>query len=145
MSTVRYFVGTTRRQRTAKQQPDKENAQVATTELAALQRRYQASRNQLLEVGLIASGSLIQRYTVCANTGCHCHHDTPQRHGPYWQYTRKLDGKTVTARLTSQQAERYREWIDNRRKLDQIITEMDQSSQQIRDLLLAQSQDTGRR
>ena len=118
---------------------------MATTELAALQRRYQASRKQLLEVGLIASGSLIQRYTVCANTGCQCHHDTPQRHGPYWQYTRKLDGKTVTARLTSQQAERYREWIDNRRKLDQIITEMDQSSQQIRDLLLAQSQDTGRR
>jgi hypothetical protein len=112
---------------------------MTTTELAALLRRYQASRKQLLEVGLIASGSLIQRYTVCASTGCHCHHDPPKRHGPYWQYTRKIDGKTVTARLTSEQAERYREWIDNRRKLDQIIAEMDQLSRQVRDLLLAQS------
>lgn len=112
---------------------------MATTELAALQRRYQASRTQLLEVGLIASGSLLQRYTVCANTGCHCHQDPPKRHGPYWQYTRKIDGKTITARLTSDQAEHYREWIDNRRKLDQVITEMDQLSQQIRDLLLAQT------
>ena len=117
---------------------------MATTELAALQRRYQASRKQLLEVGLIASGSLIQRHTVCANTGCHCRHDPPQRHGPYWQYTRKIDGKTVTARLTSDQAERYREWIDNRRKLDQIIAEMDQLSQQVRDLLLAQNPKPGR-
>jgi len=117
---------------------------MATTELAALQRRYQACHRQLLEVGLIASGSLLQRYTVCANAGCHCHHDPPQRHGPYWQYTRKIDRKTVTARLTSEQAERYREWIDNRRRLDQIITEMDEHSQQIRDLLLAQNPKTGR-
>lgn len=117
---------------------------MATTELAALQRRYQACRKQLLEVGLIASGSLIQRYTVCANTGCHCHHDPPQRHGPYWQYTRKVDGKTVTARLTSQQSTSYREWIDNRRQLDQIIAEMDQLSQQVRDLLLAQTPKTSR-
>lgn len=112
---------------------------MATTGLAALQRSYQTCRKQLLEVGLIASGSLLQRYTVCANPGCHCHHDPPQRHGPYWQYTRKVEGKTVTARLTKEQAARYREWIDNRRKLDQIIAKMDQLSQQIRDLLLTQN------
>jgi len=113
--------------------------QVATAELAALQRRYQASRKQLLEVGFIASGSLLQRYTVCANPGCHCHHDPPQRHGPYWQYTRKVDGKTITARLTSEQATSYREWIDNRRTLDQIVAEMDQISHQARELLLDQT------
>ncbi len=117
---------------------------MGTTGLAALQGRYQACRKQLLEVGLIASGSLIHRYTVCANRGCHCHHDPPQRHGPYWQYTRKVDGKTVTARLTSEQAERYQEWIDNRRQLDQIIAEMDQVSQQVRDLLLSQTPKPGR-
>jgi len=108
---------------------------VTTTDLAALQLRYQGCRKQLLEVGFIATGSLIQRYTTCANTGCHCHHDPPQRHGPYWQYTRKIDGKTATTRLTGEQAERYREWINNRRTLDQIVTEMDQISQQARDLL----------
>jgi len=138
------FVGATRRKRTPKLQAEKGNAQVATTGLAVLQRRYQACRKQLLKVGFIASGSLIQRYTACANRGCHCHHDPPQRHGPYWQYTRKVDGKTVTARLTNEQAERYREWIDNRRKLDQIIAEMDQVSQKVRDLLLAQTPKTSR-
>jgi hypothetical protein len=137
-------VGATRRKRTPKLQAEKGNAQVTTTGLAVLQRRYQACRKQLLEVGFIALGSLIQRYTVCANAGCHCHHDPPQRHGPYWQYTRKVDGKTITARLTNEQAERYREWIDNRHKLDQIIAEMDQVSQQARDLLLAQTPKTSR-
>jgi len=137
-------MGTTHRQGRPKSQAGKENELMATTEFAALQRSYQASRKALLQVGLIASGSLIQRYTVCANTGCHCHQDPPQRHGPYWQYTRKIDGKTVTARLTSEQAERYREWIDNRRKLDQIIAEMDQLSQQVRDLLPTPNPKTGR-
>lgn len=137
-------MGATRRKRTLELQVEKGNAQVATTRLAVLQRGYQACRQQLLEVGFIASGSLIQRYTICANRGCHCHHDPPQRHGPYWQYTRKVDGKTVTARLTNEQAERYREWIDNRRRLDQIIAEMDQVSQKVRDLLLAHTPNTTR-
>ncbi len=79
-----------------------------------------------------------------APRGCHCHHDPPQRRGPYWQYSRKIDGKTLTARLTADQAERYREWIENRRQLDQIIAEMDQLSQQVRDLLLAQTPKPGR-
>ena len=66
---------------------------------------------------------------------CRCHADPPQRHGPYYQHTRKVAGKTVTARLTPEQAERYREQITNRRRLDDIITAMDDISTQARDLL----------
>jgi uncharacterized protein DUF6788 len=107
---------------------------VADTELARLQRRYRALQDRVRELGFIASGSLVQRYTVCASPGCRCHADPPIRHGPYHQHTRKIDGKTVTRRLTAQQADRYRQQIANRRALDQLISEMEQISNQAREL-----------
>lgn len=94
---------------------------MATTEFTAPQRSDQMCRQQLLEVGLMASKSLLQRYTVCADAGRLHEHAPPQRQGPYWQYSHKIERKTVTPQLASEQAQRYREWINNRRKLDQII------------------------
>ncbi len=101
-----------------------------------LTRRYQGLGDQLHDIGFIASGSLIERYTACGTAGCRCGADPPQLHGPYFQYSRKVAGKTVTARLTFEHAQRYREWIANRRKLDALIAEMEEISGQARQLLL---------
>jgi hypothetical protein len=117
---------------------------MADSELARLQRRYRALTEQIRDLGFIATGSVIERYTVCAAAGCRCHADPPQRHGPYFQHTRKVAGKTVTVRLTPEQAQRYREQIANRRRLDELITAMDEISTQARELLLAQLQPTKR-
>ena len=104
------------------------------TELARLHHRYRALQHQLARLGFIASGSVIERYTVCGSPGCRCHADPPVRHGPYHQHTRKMAGKTVTRRLTAEQADRYREQIANRRTLDRLIAEMEQISTQAREL-----------
>ncbi|WP_414696486.1 DUF6788 family protein [Pengzhenrongella sp.] len=66
----------------------------------------------------VAPGSVIERYTLCATPTCRCHSDPQAPHGPYFQYTRKLAGKTLTRRLNGDEAERYREWIRNCRRLD---------------------------
>jgi hypothetical protein len=108
---------------------------MAHGELARLQRGYRALLDEIHDLGFIATGSVIERYTVCTAAGCRCHADPPQRHGPYYQHTRKVAGKTITSRLTPEQAERYREQITNRRRLDEIITAMDDISTQARDLL----------
>jgi len=107
---------------------------MADTELTRLRHRYRALQDQLRQLGFIASGSVVLRYTVCASAGCRCHADPPVRHGPYFQHTRKITGKTVTRRLTAEQADRYREQIANRRTLDQLITEMEQISSKAREL-----------
>src|SRR6266536_2362336 len=78
----------------------REDQPMADSELARLQRRYRALTEQIRDLGFIATGSVIERYTVCAAAGCRCHADPPQRHGPYFQHTRKVAGKTVTGRLT---------------------------------------------
>jgi hypothetical protein len=108
---------------------------MADKEINRLRARYRGLQDQLRDIGFIALGSVIERYTVCGAPGCRCHAHPPAKHGPYFQYSRKLHGKTLTRRLTAEQAERYREWITNRRVLDQVIDQMDQLSRQIADLL----------
>lgn len=103
-------------------------------ELERLRHRYRALQDQVRELGFIAVGSVLERYTVCGSQGCHCHRDPPTKHGPYFQYTRKLAGKTLTRRLDATQVTRYREWIANRRELDEIIDQMDQISRQAAEL-----------
>jgi hypothetical protein len=107
---------------------------VTETESTRLLQRYRALQDRVRELGFIASGSVIERYTVCASPGCRCHADPPVRHGPYFQHTRKIAGKTVTRRLTAEQADRYRTQIANRRALDQLISEMEEVSSQAREL-----------
>jgi uncharacterized protein DUF6788 len=104
------------------------------TELADLQRRYRLLLDQIRDLGFIATGSVTKRYTACTAAGCRCHADPPQRHGPYYQHTRKVAGKTVTVRLTAEQAQHYQEQIANRRTLDRIITAMEDLSTQARNL-----------
>ena len=89
---------------------------------------------ELASLGLALPGTLIERHVRCGKPGCRCHADPPARHGPYHQHTCKIAGKTVTRRLTTEQADRYREQIANRRTLDRLIVEMEQISTQAREL-----------
>lgn len=107
--------------------------------LAALQRRYRALAAQVADVGYVAAGSITHRYTRCANTNCRCRADPPQMHGPYWQWSAKVDGKTVTRRLSQPEAELYQEWIDNDRQLRAITAQMRQVAAEARDLILKQA------
>jgi len=78
-------------------------------------------------IGLIHSGSVIRRYTTrCGGPGCRCHGSPPQPHGSYYQWTAKVNAKTVTRRLSPKEAELYKEWIANDRQLRQIIKQMRQ-------------------
>ncbi|MCL2420097.1 MAG: hypothetical protein FWD04_12470, partial [Conexibacteraceae bacterium] len=51
---------------------------------------------QLAASGQILPGSICQLHTRCGRPGCACQADPPRPHGPYWQWTRKVAGKTVT-------------------------------------------------
>lgn len=80
---------------------------------------------ELLAAGELLPGSIQQRHTFCGRAGCACQADPPRPHGPYWQWTRKVAGKTVTRRLTTEQIERYRPWIANDHRLRELITALE--------------------
>jgi uncharacterized protein DUF6788 len=104
----------------------------------AHERRLRRLAEQLMPTGLISSGSVTIRFAPCGKPGCHCHGDPPQLHGPYWQWTTKVNGKTVTRNLDRSQARLYQEWIANRRRLLGVVAEMEEVSRQAAELLLAE-------
>ena len=77
--------------------------------------------DQIAALGPTLPGSLVSRSSRCGNRNCRCHTDPNQRHGPYWTWTRSVAGKTITRGLTDEQADRYRPWFDNARRLRELV------------------------
>lgn len=111
--------------------------------LERYERTYRALTDELAAelatVGFISPGSVVSRYTSCGKPGCRCQADPPQRHGPYYQWSRAVAGKTVSRRLNQTEAELYQSWIANRRRLEQLIAQMQQTSAAATELLLRQA------
>ena len=87
----------------------------------------------LAQAGFILPGTLTERMTRCGRANCRCHADPPRLHGPYHQWTRKKNGKTVTRILTDDQLTDYQPWFDSQRRLRDLITELEALSQEIAD------------
>ena len=85
-----------------------------------------AALSRLARAGFALPGTLIERRTHCGKPNCRCTADPPRPHGPYWQWTRKVAGKTVTRRLTPDQIERYRPWIENDRRIRELLARLEQ-------------------
>lgn len=107
--------------------------------LETYERRYRALAAELTEIGFISPGSLVVRETSCGKPGCRCQADPPRRHGPYYQWSRAVAGKTLSRRLNQPEADLYRQWIANRRRLEQIVTEMQTLSAAAGEILLRQA------
>lgn len=89
------------------------------------------------EVGWFRRGTLLQVANRCGKPQCRCKASPPQLHGPYWQWTRKVKGKTVSVRLTNEQAELLRTWLDNSKALDQRLAELEELSNEVTERILA--------
>jgi hypothetical protein len=69
-------------------------------------------------------GTLTVRAYPCGKQNCRCHADPPQLHGPYAEWTRKINGKTVTRRLTPAELAAWQPLFDNARKIRTLLTEL---------------------
>jgi len=85
---------------------------------------YRTLKESLADLGPIRRGTVLHRLMPCGRSGCRCQADPPQLHGPYYNWTRKVKGKTVTVRVTEEQARLLNQWIANARRLDEIIADM---------------------
>jgi hypothetical protein len=79
----------------------------------------------IARAGMVLPGTIIQRRTRCGHPGCGCRADPPRLHGPYWQWTRKVAAKTVCRWLSPQQQHDYQAWIDNDRRLRELLARLE--------------------
>src|SRR6266849_7642868 len=75
--------------------------------------------------GMVLPGSITCRRTHCGHRNCGCHADPPRLHGPYWQWTRKVAAKTIGRWLSPEQHHDYQAWIDNDRRLRELLTRLE--------------------
>lgn len=89
--------------------------------------RAEAKRlaKDLAGIGMVLPGTLSRRFTRCGRSGCKCHADPPELHGPYWWWTRKEKSRTVTRLLTDEQAAEYTPWFENMRRLRRLVAELE--------------------
>ena len=69
----------------------------------------------------ILNGSLVKQYKQCGKLNCRCYEDKKFWHGPYFIWTRKVNGKTVTKTLNKNQAAAVKIAIKEMKKLKFII------------------------
>ena len=114
-------------------------ARAKPAQLSDYERRYEELLAELTQIGFIRSGSLAPRYNYCGKANCRCHADPPQPHGPYYQWTAKVNGKTINRRLTPPEAELFQQWIANDRRLRAVIDQMHAIAAQATELILEEA------
>lgn len=92
------------------------NKKLSPTEPLELQ--FQRLCSSLTDTGYISQGSVLDRSTLRA-----------PRSG--YQWTRKVARKTITVSLSQEQFVAMRQAIENRRRLDRTIAQMEKLSRQI--------------
>jgi hypothetical protein len=61
------------------------------------EKRIVQLKERLFNLGALLPGSLSQQWNVCGSAGCKCKHPKhPVKHGPYYQLSYTLKGKSST-------------------------------------------------
>lgn len=105
----------------------------ATLESVRLEQAHREEARQIaLELarlargGRILPGSIVERQTQCGRPNCACQGDPPRRHGPYFQWTRKVANKTVGRRLTAEQHDDFQFWLQNGRRVRELVSRLEE-------------------
>ena len=88
------------------------------------QQRHIDLAQSLVRIGFLWPGTVQRQMLTCGKANCACHKDPKARHGPYYYWTSKKKGKTVSRKLSREEAEILQGWIHNRREVDDTIKQM---------------------
>ena len=109
------------------------------SEIAALRKRYAKFALQLSAAGLILQGTITERTIKKKERGARSGAKTL---GPYYQWTFKREGKTVTINLSKAQIKPFQKAIDANKKAEAALRQMRELS---REILEASTQGVARR
>src|SRR5450756_1301543 len=96
--------------------------------LRAQAQRFRQARRELLQLEYFLKGTVLKRMMKCGRPECACHRDPSKRHGPYFEWTYKLKGKTVNVKLSAQAAPLYKAATKQNRKLKAVLAKMERLS-----------------
>jgi hypothetical protein len=92
--------------------------------LRGCRQRYVGLTHGLAQIGFVWPGTVQRQMLTCGKPQCACHKKPEARHGPYYYWTSKKNGKTISKKLSCEEAEILESWISNRRTIDATIKRM---------------------
>jgi hypothetical protein len=90
--------------------------------------RFRQAQQELQQLDYFLKGTVLKRMMKCGQPKCACHRDPAQRHGPYFEWTYKVNGKTVNVKLSPQAAPLYQAATKRNRKLKTVLAKMERLS-----------------
>jgi hypothetical protein len=87
--------------------------------------RFRQARQELHQLGYFLKGTVLKRMMKCGHPNCACQRDAARRHGPYFEWTYKVKGKTVNVKLSPQAAPLYQAATKQHRKLKTTLTRLE--------------------
>src|SRR6266849_1316590 len=96
--------------------------------LPASAQQFRQAQQELLRLDYFFKGTVLKRMMKCGQSQCACHRDPAKRHGPYFEWTYKANGKTVNVKLSPQAAPLYQAATKQHRKLKAILARMERVS-----------------
>ena len=96
--------------------------------LPASAQRFRQAQQELQQLDYFFKGTVLKRRMKCGQPQCACHRDPSKRHGPYFEWTYKANGKTVNVKLSPQAAPLYLAATRQHRKLKAILARMERLS-----------------
>ena len=90
--------------------------------------QFRVLRAQLAELGFFCKGTVLERRMTCGKPACTCGTEPARRHGPYFEWTYKVAGKTVNVRLAPAAVATYRAGAAEWRRLRTLLARLESLS-----------------
>jgi len=78
-------------------------------------------RKRIAKIGLACSGTLYVRKKACGRPNCRCAKDPGQLHGPYYEWTRRREGKLLHSILSAEKAKVLEAAIASYREIQALL------------------------
>src|SRR5574341_831510 len=100
-----------------------------TAVLDRYRQRFEELKRELQRLEYFSKGTVLKRMMKCGKAQCACRADPTRRHGPYFEWTYKANGKTVNVKLTPDAAPLYKAASQQYRKLKTLLRRLERLSQ----------------
>ena len=94
---------------------------ISSSRRKRIRQRTMQLRRVINAMDYVASGTLHTRTKVCGRSNCKCADDLASRHGPYFEWSRRKEGRLVHSVVPKEQAEWLKDAIANYRKIHRLL------------------------
>jgi len=93
--------------------------------------RIAVLKRRITEIDLVCSGTLLERTKVCGKPSCRCARNEQARHGPYYEWNRRLQGRLYHRAVAPRQVRVITRAMDEYQRLLALLEDWEHESARI--------------